>query len=101
MTAATCTSCGSVFRRKPEDTWKTTCFDCWKRGARREPVPVRIHRCASERECEARVMLRELAVRAPILLRVIEQAAPSLERESALTFLRTLVQRVAAIEGGR
>ena len=102
MTAAICVSCGLAFRRGAEQTWRTTCYDCWRKGARREPVPVRIHQCAGGQECDARAVLREVALRVPSLLTLIEGAAePATGKQGVIVFLRGLVQRVAEIEGGR
>jgi hypothetical protein len=78
MSTTICTSCGFPFRRKPEETWRTTCVGCWRKGARREPVPVHIHRCSGDHECEARATLRELAIRVPVLLKLIDATPPSM-----------------------
>lgn len=32
MTAAYCSSCGSSFARKSDETWKHLCYSCWKRS---------------------------------------------------------------------
>lgn len=101
MATGVCIDCGSAFQRRAAESWRRVCSDCWRRGARPAAPSLHVHRCVGGRECDARSVLRELALRVPVLLAVIEAAPASMERESAATFLRVLVQRVAELEGGR
>ena len=99
MSTCVCVDCGQAFQRRASENWRRTCSDCWRRGARVQAAP--LHVACGNRECEARALMREFAIRSPVLLAALDAAPEPPEREASRTFLRALVQAVAALEGGR
>lgn len=74
MTTAHCSSCGSPFSRKSDESWKTLCYACWKRS-KQSSVP-----SLGETNTQLRHELHEALEEAARLRRMLMQV----ERRSAI-----------------